>query len=192
MNWAKKRVKAKGMNKIRVMAIGPVPVATSAVGQEETLAAEAEEILAAEVPVATSAAEGTPVEVEAAAISNSEGSQANLQVGWPCASNVVAPVAGARCASTHRVGAGAVRCGGGTLASPVPATRTLLRMATIALVMPLRCAAPGRGDARVARVGQSPALAPRPPSYSSCLYSAHRLAVATQASPRHTAPHPSL
>src|SRR5260370_10191289 len=85
MNWAKKQVNAKGRNKIRVMAVRPVPVATSAVGQEETLAAEAEEILAAEVAVATSAAEGTPVEVEAAegtpveveaaAISKSEGSQ---------------------------------------------------------------------------------------------------------------------
>ena len=72
MNWAKKRVNAIRMNKIRVMAVGPVPVATSAVGQEETLAAEAEEILAVEVPVATSAAEGTPVGVEAAAISNIE------------------------------------------------------------------------------------------------------------------------
>src|SRR5258708_4549764 len=156
MNWAKKRVKAKGMNKIRVMAIGPVPVATSAVGQEEALAAEAEEILAAEVPVATSAAEGTPVEVEAAAISNSEGSQANLQVGWPCASNVVAPLAGARCASTHRVGAGAVRCGGGTLAAPPPATPTLLPIATIALVMPLPFPPPGPGHACASPVRHSP------------------------------------
>src|SRR5260221_13579178 len=43
------------------------------------------------------------------------------------------------------------------------------------------------------REGRPPhAPAPRPPSSSSCLGSACRLAGATQASPRHTAPHPPL
>src|SRR5260370_34608048 len=46
---------------------------------------------------------------------------------------------------------------------------------------------------RLRRPGRPPhAPAPRPPSYSSCLCSAHRLIGATQASPRHTAPHPPL